>query len=232
MIAFLHIPKTGGRALSYAVERTFDGAAHFGIVCGQHRRTRLVRTARALEEIGNELCRGECLSMRALARTLQDQRAKAFFGTVTNLTDLSRHVDGVRYATWLRNPYERTMSHFAYVSRRLDASGQLDFRRFCRNERNVQSNWVSRRRLGARSALAKYAFVGVFEKYDQEMRNLSRDLGLPGLTPDAINVNPDKPMGTRYRMTDEQMAIIERYNRKDIALYNSVVEQKYPELCI
>jgi hypothetical protein len=33
-------------------------------------------------------------------------------------------------------------------------------------------------------------------------------------------------------MTDEQMAIIERYNRKDIALYNSVVEQKYPELCI
>jgi hypothetical protein len=138
----------------------------------------------------------------------------------------------VQYITWLRDPVQRLVSHYAYWRRDYDGSDPAQPLR----NRMLREDWSFERfALGPemRNAyrqylwgfdLARFDFIGITEHYESDLHRLGALLGCEPV-PAASLVNPECG-DDGYTIEPGLRQRIERCHAADVALYRRAVERR------
>lgn len=131
--------------------------------------------------------------------------------------------------TWLRDPVERVISNYYYLSKRLDeelmeekkglnilSKMRRSLLEYAQDERNC--NRMSKFLKGI--DIKDFFFIGTVENYDEDIQELGRKLNWSTLEIVTHNIT-----GTSNKsVVDEQTkALIRSYNKKDQALYEQAL---------
>lgn len=212
LLVSLHMPKTAGTSFADALRRV-HGA---GLVTEYQDMTmqvpRVVREARMLASASWRL------------RMAWDPAVTAIHGhalpVVYRLAPLRRQTT---YITWLRDPVQRAVSHYHYWRRDYDGS---DPRQPLRN-RMLREDWsLERFCLGPelRNVYRRYlwgfdpntfAFIGITERYAEDLRRLTGAGG--SSSADTRLANPER--GERYELASELERRIRAHHAADMRLY-------------
>jgi hypothetical protein len=139
-----------------------------------------------------------------------------------------------RFVAWLRHPVERTVSHYHYWLREPDLSHPL-CRRVVEEKLSLEAfaelaemRDVHVRFLGG-VPLARFAFVGLTERFDEGME-LFRRLFCPerALSAERRNTNPERA-DAGYALSKPVRDTIEAANRADLELY-ARARERYQEI--
>lgn len=153
-----------------------------------------------------------------------------------NMAQLQEHIDlahDVPIITWLRDPAERVISNYFYLSKRLEE--ELDERKkkldilakmkrslleYAQNERN--QNRISKFLNGV--ALEDFFFIGLVENYNEDVQELGKKLNWT-----AIEVVEHNRTGKKNKSQVEESVkeIIRFYNQADYELYNQALELRH-----
>lgn len=133
----------------------------------------------------------------------------------------------ISYATWLRHPVDRLISHYEHSLRSPDPRDgcamavkeqKLDIVGFARMDwmRNQMSRYLAGKPLSA------FAFVGVSEYFDRSLATFCAQFGLtyPAYVP-AVNKNPAP--ASKTKPTEDQRRTLLELNALDVALYEAAV---------
>ena len=232
LIAFLHIPKTAGTTLNSILSREYAPDESYeimmrGMAWILPRPTIIPRPLISLSKV---------LRLRTAVRSRHKPRL------VRGHFDLSiaRHLPaGTRFFTLLRDPVERAISHYYHYRRRtIERLHPLAMRstlkewvsgcgivemdngqtRRLAGEMNLACGRVTPAMLErAMSRLAKFAVVGITERFDESLVLLRRAFGWKSRPVAAQNVGENRPQ--RIDVSDEALETIERCNRFDLELY-------------
>jgi hypothetical protein len=212
----VHVPKTGGTAFR-AVLETVYGGAQIHTVYGP-------RTA-VTDEIDEELWFADSL---ALCRSRGDG-PRVVHGHYP-LTWYAERFPRAKRIAWLRHPVERLVS-FYYMLRVIDHRsvigpiqravregrfGLLDFAR-----EPAMRDVVTRRFLGD-PAGRDLTFIGIQERFDEDLDRLGSLLGWPSTQAPRSNVNLS-PEYVARSVGEAVRSEIARLNPADMELYESVV---------
>jgi len=212
MIICLHIPKTGGTSFRFILENSF------GVFnCHTNQTNRSTFTEADLRFV------------------------KKFFPGLRSITGhnivdpTELRVKNPFYATILREPVARVISHYQYSVQR--GNNQASFEESLRrseNLENLQTKLIAGGRdiEKAKRFLAQSHFVGLTEKFDLSLRVLER------LSPWKLNLHyKKKVVASDYQVKesvqrDERMLELAReYNKLDIELYEFARKEIFPALC-
>lgn len=131
--------------------------------------------------------------------------------------------------TWLRDPVERVISNYYYLSKRLDEElmeekkGLNILSKMRRSlleyaEDEINCNRISKFLKGI--DLKDFFFIGTVENYDEDIQELGRKLNWSTLE----IVTHNKTGASNKSVVDEQTkALIRSYNKKDQALYEQAL---------
>ena len=138
--------------------------------------------------------------------------------------------DQVPIVTWVRDPVERVISNYFYLSDRLESildeknrgvnilsklKRNLKEYAQCEINRNRQSKFLKGLNLD------DITFIGVVENFEEEIKVLAKILGWKNV--ESVKVNSTK----KKDFVDQEIRdIIYEMNLKDVELYNSVLERK------
>jgi hypothetical protein len=146
-----------------------------------------------------------------------------------------RQFPEARLAVWLRDPVERTLSHYSYWKRNPDATNPacrramkdgFNLERFIALDslRNLQSRYVDG------IPLSRFAFVGITEHYERSLALFARIFDIDTrFTVEARHINPEKASG-RYAVDERVRRLIEHANASDMRLYHEALK-RFQELC-
>jgi hypothetical protein len=225
--ALVHIPKTGGSSLIKMIRRAYGE-----------------RLRKPPNAIFDPLLAEEKLSR--LAERAGGAPQPAVVGHIVfGMRDLlPRHT---RYATVLREPVERTLSHYAHlVARRPREEGphgllargtpcrpQMSLQQCLDDPRYLPDNIQTRMIVGRRSLFEplppdaleqakkhlkrRFAFVGVTERLDELVALLTVELGWPSMLP--LHARSSRGRLTRADLTPAQVRAIHGANRLDVELH-------------
>ncbi len=133
----------------------------------------------------------------------------------------------VRHVTWLRDPVRRTISHYRYWKRVPDLRNP-DCRRLVEHAlpleafaalprmRNVMSRFFGDK------APRDFFFIGTVETFDASLARFGRLTGIA--IADAPSSNRDEDAGSDDEISAATIRAIERLNRRDVMLYDTVRE--------
>lgn len=216
---FLHIPKTGGLTLRYLLNRLF-----------------------AKEDI----CPVNGLDSFCALSDEQIAHYRFFRAHIPYCAVKLMPQTPIRI-TFLRNPFERTLSHYAYLKTRPDImlskqAIELDLLPYLRdplvrhNQTDLMTYFISAdfeprgkrtRRKDFDLALRRLEmveFVGITERYDESMQLLAHVLGIPPFPHvPRRNVSPERRRVSD--LTPDEYAEIDRMTRLDQALYTQAVAE-------
>jgi len=232
LIAFLHIPKTAGTTLNSVLSREFTPDECYEIM--------MRGMAWILPK--QPIIRRSLISFSKVLRLRTAVRTQRRLRLVRGHFDLSiaKHLPAdTRFFTLLRDPVERAISHYYHYRRRtIDRLHPLAMRttlkewvsacgivemdngqtRRLAGEMNLACGRVTPAMLErAMSRLAKFAVVGITERFDESLVLLQRAFGWrvrPGL---PENVGENRP--ARIDVGEEALRTIERCSRFDLELY-------------
>lgn len=143
-----------------------------------------------------------------------------------------------RYITFLRHPIERVWSYYR-MARQVDKNnpyhkyafeGLEHFIKHCWEVRNMTCKYLSSHPyknmneefcMLAKYNLRSFFFVGLFENFEEDMRNLLDKLGVAH---DSIAISHLLP-SVNEKLSEEDKEIIKKYNQYDIDIFNSFVEE-------
>lgn len=232
LIAFLHIPKTAGTTLNSILSREYAPDECYEIMM------------RGMAWIPPRptLIRRPLISFSKVLRLRAAVRSPRKLRLVRGHFDLSiaRHLpDDTRFFTLLRDPVERAISHYYHYRRRaIERLHPLAMRstlkewvsgcgivemdngqtRRLAGEMNLPCGRVTPAMLErAISRLARFAAVGLTERFDESLLLLQRAFGWRARPAPAQNVGENRP--PRIDVSEEALQVIERSNRFDRELY-------------
>jgi Sulfotransferase family. len=232
LIAFLHVPKTAGTTLNSILSREYAPDECYEIMM----RGMAWIPPRAA------ILRRPLISLSKVFRLRTAVRTRRELRLVHGHFDLSiaKHLPGdTRFFTLLRDPVERAISHYYHYRRRaIDRLHPLAMRstlkewvggcgivemdngqtRRLAGEMNLPFGRVTPAMLErAISRLARFAVVGVTERFDESLILLRRAFGWRVRPASAQNVGENRP--PRVDVSEEALEAIERCNRFDRELY-------------
>lgn len=168
-------------------------------------------------------CSTHKASYEELAGFVKSHKIECIHGHIKP-ADLYPHFPWARFVIWLRDPVERTLSHFEFLRRRQDLvpnkvraavteGNLLEFARVFANHQSLI--------LGG-FGLTKCYFIGLTETSQQDARRFGRTAGLQTGDLPQENVHPGKGVGI-YQIDAATRAAMEDMNSKDRKLYDEAV---------
>lgn len=220
LLISLHMPKTAGTSLAQTLRVAFPdpGACQTEYVDQPMQYSRWCRRLRAL--------RAGLAGRGALPDNLTCVHGH-FLPVKFRIAAGAR---AVRYVTWLREPVDRLASHYHYWIRDYDG---LDPRQPLRN-RVLRERWSFERfALGAelrdlyheylwRFDPAGFDFIGITERYDEDLQQMARRFLGGTAVPASALVNPLRGE-SGYAISPGLRRRIEAYHARDVALYRRVL---------
>jgi len=212
VIIFLHIHKTGGTSFRSILER------NFGAACCHTNQTRREQFCQAdLEFVKKFFPRLRAITGHNLVDPLQFSVADPF------------------YATFLREPVARVISH--YQDQVLRGTNRATFEESLKTNERL-NNWQVKLIAGgedlgkAKQFLERCAFIGFTEKFDLSLQVFGK------LSPCPMNLNYKRLIVARNSkiqkalLADPRMLELAReYNRLDLELYAFALNEIFPKLC-
>jgi hypothetical protein len=213
IFVFLHLPKTGGSTLAGLIRRQYPPDA--------------------LRPAGNMFKTPDAIA--PTLRELGGAGARATYGHFS--FGFRRWLPpDAQLVTLLREPLERTLSHYYYVQRGADSSALAgrSIERTLRDGGTIADN-LQTRMLSSRIDITAgdaadlyteaadnlrrgFAVVGLTEHFDESLLLIARRAGWRHVVYDRKRVNAGRP---RLRDLDEDAAAaLRRYNEVDLALYD------------
>jgi hypothetical protein len=215
----VHVPKTGGTSFRAVLERVY-GAAQIHTVYPEPR-----------DLVATEDERWFADSLALCRRRVDSPRVVHGHYLLTWYAERFPHA--IRIA-WLRHPVDRLVS-FYHMWREMDLwpsssplqravrEGRLDLLDFARSP--AMRDQVTSRFLGEPAARG-LAFIGIQERFDQDLQRLSARLGWPRLEAPRTNVNQSREYAARS-IDGETRAEIARLNPADMDLYEAVLSGRW-----
>jgi hypothetical protein len=211
LLRFLHTHKVGGTSLRASFRARFGAQA--------------LLPWRELSEAQQELALDD-------PDTFQQQlEAQGAHVVTAHLTYKQWPWPAENVIVFFRDPVDRVVSH--YYGRRRGAvrragqglplkKVQEEAMRLSLREWTAQAPFRNNQSKMTAGLDLDKAFVGITEHYDESVARLNERWPHLRLAPQASNVNPDKPVGTRYKIDPAFRAELERLNSEDMELYERV----------
>jgi hypothetical protein len=220
LVAFVHIPKTGGSTVTLMLMRAYSKPmVHDAGNCFRGQ----------IEKTERKIARPKVAKARATAGHIPYGLYRKYLPA------------GTRYVTILREPVGRVISHW-YRHRRRTGTRHDAARPWLTNSIEEalsigmpEVNNVATRLLcgaetpygelpadaleQAKANLREFAFVGIQERFDESLALLERTIGLEELVPYGEPQRVTRHRGARDQFTDEQRALVAEHNRLDAELY-------------
>jgi len=149
-----------------------------------------------------------------------------------NYKIISKYLDldeNVKIITWIRNPVERVISDYYYMLERLKDRFVLDPLHPDILPRMTKSLLEFAKSKPEKNKLFKYLngfdlrsfyFVGIVERFDEDIRELGKRLHWPAVTAVKQNITLKKPTA----VSAETYEVIKKLNRKDWEIYKLALE--------
>ncbi|MEO6364619.1 MAG: hypothetical protein ABIO38_01000 [Luteimonas sp.] len=214
MLVSLHLPKTAGTSLRYAMR------AHYGARLLEDYDAPPMQVSRGRRELS-------AMTAGLAAKQRLSDDVTAIHGHFLPLKyRIALRGKAARYATWLRDPVERVQSHYHYWCR--DYAGD-DHAQPLRN-RVVAERWsLERFCLGPEMRnlygqylwgfdRARFEFIGITERYDTDFTEFAQRYLGGDRTASVELPNPDRD-GERYVIDAGLRARIAQHHAADMALY-------------
>lgn len=214
-IIFVHIPKAAGTSLKNALVERVGGEA----VAFEYDRPmaddRLTRNAKCLRaSLGGRLAERQVTFGHFLAGKYARFTLGGFVGR-----------SGLGYATILREPLQRAISHYHFW-RRTYLGGHRVWEKFTAESWSLERFLLSPEHVDFQSQflwnfpLENFDYVGLSERYAESLDLLGHTFAeLRGLAVRTENNNPEKSMGTDYVIEPALAAAFRRLHRRDHELY-------------
>jgi len=205
LIVLVHIPKTGGTSLRVAAEHYFGPE-------------RMLYDYGAAAMLTSDLVREWVHEKRDLERFVQEV-AEGGFRFLSGHFQLQKYagvMPDARFVSWIRQPVARIWSSYRhyFTHKGFEGSFQEFYSRY--RFRDEQSRFLG-------NAPDRLDFIGITERFGESLRRFNRQFEVEfeqhrsNTTPPSDTMNPPGP---------EDVAEIEAFNRKDMALYRST-ERKF-----
>jgi hypothetical protein len=217
----VHVPKTGGTAFRMVLESVY-GADRLHTVYPQ-------ATDHPTELTGHEEWLEDSLALCRLGpsgpRVIHGHYKMSWYA------ERFPHAPAV---TWLRHPVDRVVS-FYYMWREMATwprasplhaavyGGRVDLPTFVRSP--AMRDQVTRRFIGTSNG-AGLTFIGIQERFDEDLSRLRTLLGWPAVEAPRVNVNETAAYASRSIDSDFRDEIA-RLNPNDMRLYQSVLEGRW-----
>lgn len=219
-LIFVHIPKAAGTSLKHAlIAKGGEAAISF-------------RNDRPMSD-GPRTRQAKCLLASWCAETPCRQITFGHFlvGRFARFTPWGfEKREGLQYATFLREPLQRAISHY-YFWKRTCVSGHKVWERFTAEAWSLERFLLSpehanfQSRFLWRFPLADFDFVGLAERYEESIAMLGAMFPeLVGLERRADNANPEKTVGNGYEVDPVLAMKFKERNAEDYALYALALE--------
>lgn len=215
MIAFIHIKKTAGKAVKYQMRRAF-GLGHCDVK--RWRRDADYFSAADLQRL---------LKVYPRLRSIAGHSVKPY-------SDLKAGFPKIRYYTFLRDPIQRSISHYQY--RMSLGSVNCSFETWIKDESN--HNWQVQTLAGASNLdwalhLIEHdiSFIGLQERLDESLTLMSRAFNLnhrARVDSERINAAKNNRIRDEIIRSTRNLRFLQRANQLDIELYRYVEAVVYP----
>lgn len=116
-----------------------------------------------------------------------------------------------QYITWLRDPYQRSVSHFYFSQRKHFPLKHKDFELFLQTSRTMCD-------LVKPLSIEQFSFVGIVERYEQSIELFNSIFNLPTKKIFNNNTNPNK-IRKGYDINPTWLELVQHYRKDDYDLY-------------
>lgn len=220
IIAFSHIPKTGGLTLESILRRNF-GMSHVTVFYRRVSKQAIYRASDFRRD----------LRIHPRIRSLSGHALKAH-------SDLDEVGIPIKWYTLIRDPAKRFLSLYQHQYSRGRDQYRIPFQEWMETfvRTNQMVRWIAGEEdLEAAKQLIdeKFAFVGVMEKYDASLVLLKRAVGMPRLNigyERPVNKAPNEEVRNQILASyDKYRDEVEQRNVLDRALYDFVMRTVWTE---
>lgn len=214
MLIFVHIPKTAGTSFKGLLSKLYTPSETIIIDSdGWYKDTKLAHTT----------------NRNSLPGAQQVQPSSNIKYIVGHF-NANRFVDlypNANYITWVRDPIQRLLSHYNYYLRSGRYYGQFNKEKRAYDLINFETYSTHKLNINSMSQqinipLSKFKFIGIVEKYDEEVERFKRILGIDIINDKNYNnINPEKNnVHDRYEITEELKQRLFKLHAEDYKLYN------------
>jgi len=207
----IHIPKTAGTSFRNILKEYYgeENAVRFDIS----------NTSKRIGIENEEFTKGR------LPKNIKAIHGHFYYSSLIELVDLS---EDVKIITWMRDPVERVISNYYYLSKRLreeldeEGKGLNILAKMQKSLLEYASAEISRNRMykflkGA--DLEKFFYIGIHKHYNEDVIELTELLGI-----DKPEIFEHNITGDKEEVSQELIKEISDLNSFDVELYNKALE--------